>query len=252
MKRPRPGGSLVPKIPDNLAVKVIGLGGTGGIVARYGAMFLAAADPAKSVRMVLIDGDVFENSNATRMFFSRCGNKAAVTRDDLLERFRDSPLSLTAVEEYVTPENITRLIHPGNLVILTVDNHASRKLVGEYCATLDDICLISSGNDGVGADSTGTVQRGTFGNCQMCLRAGGHDVTPPLLKYHPELRNPADRLPTDRSCTELMASVPQVLFANLLSAAACLNAMWLYLCGVPGAAEVCFDIAEQRMAPMSL
>jgi hypothetical protein len=50
----------------------------------------------------------------------------------------------------------------------------------------------------------------------------------------------------------MVTSVPQVLFANLMSAACCLNAMWLYLCGGLGEPEVCFDIAEQRMAPIPI
>src|SRR5438477_13208689 len=101
-------------------------------------------------RMVLIDGDSFEPSNATRMFFSRAGNKAAVVRGELASRLADSPLTLIAIEEYVTAENIARLLGKGGageIVLLAVDNHATRKLISDYCETLSDICLISAGND---------------------------------------------------------------------------------------------------------
>src|SRR5579859_185026 len=89
---------LQPQLPDNVTVKSIGLGGVGSIVARYGALFLASL--GTEARLVLIDGDTFELSNSTRMFFGACGNKAAVTRDELLPRFTESNLSLLAIEEY--------------------------------------------------------------------------------------------------------------------------------------------------------
>jgi molybdopterin/thiamine biosynthesis adenylyltransferase len=233
---------------------VVGLGGVGGIAARYGAMFLAAQeDPC---RMVLIDGDRFESSNATRMFFTSHGNKGAVVRADLRERFADSALTLIALEQYVTPENIAQLLGPGGpgeIILLAVDNHATRKLVAEHCAKLDDICLISAGNDGVGVDkSTGKALHGTYGTCQIYVRQNGVDRSPNLSRFHPEIAAPADKLPTDRSCTELIASVPQLLFANLAAASHMLNAMWLYLSGSLDYAEACFDIALGRSAPVPL
>src|SRR5262249_33116348 len=93
---------LHPDIAEGASVKVIGLGGVGGIVTRYLAMFLASLQ--RGVRLVLIDGDQFELSNASRMYFSGHGNKAEVTRADLLPRFAESPLTLVAVPEIVTSE----------------------------------------------------------------------------------------------------------------------------------------------------
>ena len=101
--------SLEPNLAENASVKLIGLGGVGGIVARYGAMFLASL--GRAVRLVLIDGDSFEPSNASRMFFGDCGNKAAVTRAELLPRFAESALALIAIEEFVTADNLPRLLH---------------------------------------------------------------------------------------------------------------------------------------------
>jgi molybdopterin/thiamine biosynthesis adenylyltransferase len=244
--------TLVPDLPENATVKLIGLGGIGGIVARYGSLFLGSL--GRPVRMVLVDGDSFESSNQTRMFFGRNGNKAAVTRDDLVDRFADSPLSVLALEEYVTPENIERVISNGDIVLLAVDNHATRKLVNDHCAGLEDVVLISGGNDGI-EDAPGAVgprSRGTYGNCQIYIRRDGQDRSPSLTRFHPEIRNPQDALPTDKSCTELVASVPQILFANLSAASAILNAFWLYLCGSLHYSEVAFDIADGRMQPVPI
>lgn len=243
----RPHQVLRPQLASGAAVKLIGLGGVGSIVARYSAVFLASLD--QEVRVVLIDGDTFEPSNAARMLFSTCGNKAAVIGHELLTRFADCNLSLLAVEEFVTPENITRLIQRGDICLLCVDNHATRKLVNDYCAQLRDICLISGGNDGVGQDSSGTFARGTYGNVQIYLRRNGNDLTPSLVDHHAEIANPLDHSPGDLSCTELVNSTPQILFANLAVASAMLNTLFLHLADVLHYGELSFDIAEGLMRP---
>jgi hypothetical protein len=55
----------------------------------------------------------------------------------------------------------------------------------------------------------------TDGNVQLYVRRGGQDLTPDLCKYHPEIANPDDRLPTEMSCEELAQSDPQLYFTNL-------------------------------------
>lgn len=243
---------LVPELRGGQSVKIVGLGGTGGIVARYGCMFLAPLAKGRGARVVLIDGDSFEPGNAMRMFFSECGNKAAVTLAALRPRFAGSDLTLLAVEEYLTPENVGRLVRPRDLVLLCVDNHATRKLVSDHCATLDEVVLISAGNDGVGPDASGRVRRGSYGNCQVYVRRGGRDRSPSLTRYHAEIEDPADKLPTDLSCTDLLESVPQLLLANLAAASSMLNALWLYLSGGLGYSELAFDIALGLARPLDL
>ena len=241
----------LPQIPPDFSVKLIGLGGVGGIVARYLAIFLAAQ--RSSSRLVLIDGDSFEPSNATRMLFSACGNKASVLRAELLPRIEESLLTLLAIEEYVTPENIHRLLREDDLVILAVDNHASRKLVNDFCATqLRHVCVISGGNDGVAPSSHGVPRRGTYGSVQVFLRRDGQDASPSLARFHPEIAHPADRHPLDKNCTELITSVPQILFTNLQVATSILGTLWLYLCGDLHYSEVTFDLADALMRPVSL
>jgi hypothetical protein len=238
---------LRPRLPDHASVKLIGLGGVGQIVARYGALFLASL--GSEVRFVLIDGDTFEPANASRALFGRCGNKAAVLREELLGYFSESSLWLESVEEYVAPDNIDRLIHDADIVLLAVDNHATRRLLADACARLNDVCLLSGGNDGVGKDGSGTFRRGTYGNVQAYVRRNGQDVTTPLTRHHTEIAHPTDRLPSDQSCTELIASVPQILFTNLAVASAILNTLWLYLAGGLTYQELAFDIAEGLMRP---
>jgi molybdopterin/thiamine biosynthesis adenylyltransferase len=238
---------LKPKLPLECHVSVIGLGGVGSIVARYGSVFLASRD--HNVVLRLVDGDRFEPSNASRMLFGQHGNKARVVRRELLPRFRQSKLSIVPVARYVTPDNVNYLIEAGDIVLLCVDNHATRKLVNDHCSKLRNIVLISGGNDGVGKDSGGTVRQGTYGNVQIYIRKHGKDVTPSLTAYHPEIENPKDKPPNELNCTELVVSKPQILFSNLAVASAMLNTLLLYLSKQLHYAELSFDIAEGLSRP---
>jgi len=243
-----PGQVLQPRLPANAAVKLLGVGGVGGLVARPLAIFLAAQDA--NARLVLVDGDHFEPHNASRMFFASYGNKAVVMCDELLPRFADTSLTLVAIEEFVTQDNVARLIHEGDHILLCVDNHATRKLVNDHCTTLVNVCLLSGGNDGVEREASGRQRRGTFGNVQVYVRRDGRDVTPPLTWQHPEIAQPADRNPAEKNCTELVASTPQILFANQMVATAMLNTLWLHLCGALHYGEILFDIADGLMRPL--
>jgi hypothetical protein len=156
------------------------------------------------------------------------------------------------VPEYLTPDNLERLLRPADVVLLAVDNHATRKLVSDHVAGLDDALLLSGGNDGVGEDSHGRTRRGTFGNVQLFVRAGGQDVTPPLDAFHPEIERPADRRPDEEDCVTAALSTPQLLFANLQTATSLLSTLWLVLEQGAPYGELSFDIAAARMAPSPL
>lgn len=228
---------LIPNLPENSSIKIIGLGGVGSIVARYLSIFLAAQN--KECRLVLIDGDSFESSNATRMIFWSHGNKAEVVAEELRPRFIDSRLSLIAVPEYVKWSNLKVLIKDGDIVFLCVDNHASRKWISEHCEQLENTTMISGGNDGVDEK-----RNGTYGTVQLMTKG-----TPSLTTHHPEIAKPKDKHPDDLSCTDLVASTPQILFANLAVASAMLNTFFLHVCDASHYCELAFDIAEGLSRP---
>ncbi|MEQ8667811.1 MAG: ThiF family adenylyltransferase [Pirellulales bacterium] len=242
---------------DGIVVRVVGLGGIGAIVARYCCVFLASLRGESS--LILMDGDNFEPKNASRMLFSSHGNKAEVVRASLVEHVRDSQLTLVAVDEFIDRENVSCLISggPNEVVLLCVDNHPTRKLLSDYCQGrdgfpgVDDLCLISGGNDGVGPDSSGVHRRGSYGNVQIYIRRSGTDISPSLTTFHPEIDRPAQSTAQEH-CTEAIASTPQLLFANLMAASAICNAFWLYLCGSLHYSELGFDIADGKMRPLGL
>jgi hypothetical protein len=234
---------LVCGLPEGSRLKVIGLGGIGCIVLEYLAVFLKGL--ARPVRLVLIDGDRFEVANARRMVFGKVGNKAEVKAAEVAAWLGSTEVSVVAVPEYVSPENLERLVRPGDHVLLCVDNHPTRKLVSEHCGRLSDVALFSGGNDGVDPPR----ERGTYGNVQIYVRQGGRDVTAPLTRFHPEIANPKGKLPTEASCAELAASTPQILFTNLAVASALLSAFFAHTCGRLTYQEVKLDIVEARMLP---
>lgn len=233
---------LKPELIPNTSIKVIGLGGVGSIVARYLSIFLASLD--QECRLVLIDGDSFEMSNSSRMIFGDCGNKAEVIRQELVPRFVHSKLSITHVPEYVNENNVTRLLQEHDIIFLCVDNHSTRKLINAFFQYRSDTLVISGGNDGVNEK-----RNGTYGTVQYYKRLMEQDQTPSLIKYHPEIATPSDKHPEDKSCTDLIATTPQILFTNLAVASAMLNTFLLHCCDKLHYSELAFDIAAGKMRP---
>jgi predicted dinucleotide-binding enzyme len=227
-----------------LRVKIVGCGGIGGHVAPNLCRFLHAE--RRAAHVVLVDGDAYEERNRARMRFGALDNKAVVMARELAREFGDV-LTVEPVPEYVTPANVEALIAEHDVVFLAVDNHATRRLVDDRAAALRDVTLVSGGNDGVddGHD-------GTYGNVQVVRRAGGRALTNALGRFHPEIREPGDRLPSDLGCAELAAAgAPQLLFTNLAVAAAMLNAFYGVLRGGGGYEEVYVDILRNRVVPVA-
>jgi molybdopterin/thiamine biosynthesis adenylyltransferase len=218
-----------------LEIKAIGIGGVGCALLPFLCRYLQYA--GERARLTLIDGDQFDRKNAPRQAFGHLGNKAEVKAAELAREFE--ALSFRAVPEFVTEENVARLIAEGQVVFLMVDNHASRHVVSAHAATLSNLTLISGGNDY------------EDGNIQLYLRQDGQDRTPSLGRYHPEIAHPQDQHPAAMSCEELLAAgAPQLLFTNLMVAALMLNAFYAWRQGRLGYSEVYLDIVENICRPV--
>ena len=181
-------------------ISVIGLGGVGSILVERLCRFLNYSSDI-TAEILLVDGDEYEQKNYERQEFSRIGNKADIKATELEMKFKD--LRFHAFEAFVNESTIEGVIKEGDIVFLCVDNHKTRMIVSNYCKKLQDVILISGGNDFVD------------GNVQIYVRKAGKDITPDLCAYHPEIANPDDKLPEEMSCEELANSEPQLYFANL-------------------------------------
>jgi len=220
---------------------VIGLGGVGGLVLRLLVQFLYSE--GRRATVVAVDGDHFEERNRARMLFGRPGPKAVVLTEEISEIYGDR-VTIVPVPRYVTARNAGDLIGEGDVVFCQPDNHATRRVVERRCMRLRSVTLFSGGNDGVENDKTGT-----FGNVQVYRRKDGRNLSNPLSRFHPEIANPADRLPTAQGCTAALASAPQLLFTNATVAAAMLGAFYSWRAGRLDFEEVYFDILTGRMVP---
>jgi molybdopterin/thiamine biosynthesis adenylyltransferase len=219
-----------------LEIKAIGIGGIGCALLPFLCRYLQYS--GERARVTLIDGDRFERGNAARQAFSGLGNKAEVKAGELAREYE--AVAFRSKPEYVTEDNVARLIGAGEVVFLMVDNHASRHLVSNHASSLADLSLISGGNDY------------EDGNVQVYIRQGGLDLTPSLARYHPEIAAPGDRNPAELSCEELMAAgAPQLLFANLMVASLMLNAFYALREGRLTYSEVYLDILQNATRAVS-
>ena len=228
-------------------VVIIGLGGIGSFLARLVMIFLSSLRGVR-VELLLVDGDLFEERNRERMEVPELGNKADVLCDHLGGELGRAGLYVRPVPEYLDEHNASEIIHEGDVVLSCVDNHATRKIISDHCSGLDDVTLISGGNDGI-EDG----QLGTYGNLQVFERRGGEEINPPLTRFHPEIDDPADEVP-EPSCADLAASsAPQIVFTNHLAASLMAGAFYRILrADTPTIYdEVCFDVLEGQAIPRS-
>jgi molybdopterin/thiamine biosynthesis adenylyltransferase len=200
-------------------IKVIGCGGIGTWLLDPLCMFLNFDSPKTEI--TLIDGDVFEEKNRRRQKFSNGGNKAQAKAAELLELYPD--LYISAEPDYITSNNVVRHLRNDDTVFLCVDNHATRKLVGGRCEELDNVVLISGGNEL------------HDGNVQVHIREQKKNLTLPIVnKHHPEIINPDDHNPGEAhfGCGALVAATPQLVFMNNAIATMMCNAYYAYTNGV--------------------
>jgi molybdopterin/thiamine biosynthesis adenylyltransferase len=186
-----------------LKVKVVGCGGIGSwLVDPLCTMLNYSAVP--SIEVSLIDGDSYEERNRERQNFTEIGPKATITAARLREKFPrlmfwDHPV-------YLTDANIISLIRENDVVALCVDNHKTRKLVSDRACELDDVTIISGGNEL------------TDGNVFTHVRRDGKNLTLPLAnKYQPNILKPSDKNPGDdkeHGCQVMAAAEPQLIATN--------------------------------------
>lgn len=182
-------------------IVIVGLGGVGSALSAMIARYVSYSSKATMGQITLVDGDSYEPKNEVRQDFDALGNKAEVKAQQLSTQFPRAEFKV--VKEFIDTKNVGNIISEKTIVFLCVDNHKTRKIVSEHCSTLQNIVVISGGNEM------------TDGNVQIFIRKGGADQTPSLLTYHPEIANPVDKLPSEMSCEELASSSPQLYFANL-------------------------------------
>lgn len=223
-------------------VKIIGLGGIGSYLAeplcRY-LNYLSKLPNAESYEVTLIDGDKYESKNQDRQIFDRFENKAEVTAEMLRKKF--IKIHFRHKGEYIIPDNVVSLVREKDLIFLCVDNHKTRKLVSDRCKELDDVTLISGGNEK------------TDGNVIYYRRQDGEDVTRSPCDLHGQIMNPTDKNPGEggerQGCEEIALEDPQLLITNFAAASHMLNVFYASTQDRAKFEQVFFDILSQRSRP---
>lgn len=220
-------------------IKVIGAGGIGSHLLEPLARYLSYTPD--NIEITVIDGDQFEDRNRERQRFANAANKATETVNQLSQQF--TKIHFRAKAEYITDENVVASVRENDIVFLCVDNHATRKLVSDRCQELDNVVLISGGNDY------------TDGNVIVYIRKDGKDVTKAPTALYPKIAKPEDKNPgtltaTERQgCEQEARTNPQLLFTNLAIASCMCNCYYAYEQGKAGFEQVYIDILTQRMRP---
>jgi len=187
-----------------MEITIVGLGGIGSVLSNMISRYINSKNINPRPCIKLVDGDSYEEKNFERQEFSRFGNKASIKAQELSLKFRN--ISFIDVPEYLGSNSISSIIQENSIVFVSVDNHKTRKLVSDYAKNLNNIIIISGGNEL------------TDGNVQIYIRKEGVDVSPSLTDYHPEIDNPIDKSPDQKSCEELSVSEPQLYFTNCMVA----------------------------------
>ncbi len=200
-------------------ITVIGLGGIGSSLIEPLVRF---TQYNKVCEFTLIDGDLYELKNANRQRVSI--NELNRSKSDVCsERMRKifDCVKINSVHTFITPTNIRRYINENDIVMMCVDNHATRKLVQEHCSRLRTVTLISGGNNY------------TDGNVQVFRKERGKILSAPITTHHPEIEFPSDKRPDEVGCDEAVASCM-------------LNAYYAIINNQLNYSEVYFDIISNK------
>ncbi|MGD0088294.1 MAG: ThiF family adenylyltransferase [Planctomycetota bacterium] len=198
-------------------IVVIGLGGIGTWFVTPFARFLH--EQRFGGELVMADGDTFSALNAHRqdMEATDLGKHKAAALAERLSRTMPG-LHIRTFTEYVTADNAAQVVKEKSLAIVAVDNHPARATVARHAASLNDVCVLSAGNEKYD------------GNVHVYLRRAGKDLCTSLLERHPEIAKSRSGDRATLGCDELITlGQPQLLVTNFLAATALLvafHALW--------------------------
>ncbi|SRR6266404_5284614 len=158
------------RILDRLKVAIVGVGGTGSIVAEQLVR-------AGIKNFVLIDPDRIETSNVTRLFGSDAASigrekvKVVATHLNDLGANRVQTVVDTAIRQ-----PILMLLKDADVIFSCVDNDRSRSILNrfayQYLIPVVDVGVRLDGRSGDIQRAAGRVS--VVGNSMLCLRCSGH------------------------------------------------------------------------------
>lgn len=196
-------------------VFVIGVGGTGGHLAAPLARLVAYHPNTQNAKVMFIDGDEFEEKNATRQLVgqSQIGlNKARAMVDFCA--YQGLIENIECKEDFVSSATFIPMLRKSKspMVVCCVDNDATRLAIINAISMVceEDFFFISPGN----SDGTETVK----GQTLYWGKVDGNSVGINPAEIYPNIENPQDSVPHKGSCSLNAPSRPQLIAANFFAA----------------------------------
>jgi len=128
-----------------MEISIIGLGGIGSVLVNTISRFLNSNENLKPITIKLVDGDDYEYKNISRQEFYNYGNKANVKKRELSNRFQN--IDYLDFQMFLDENNISEIVTENSIVFVSVDNHKTRRLVSNYAKKLNNVIVISGGNE---------------------------------------------------------------------------------------------------------
>lgn len=112
-------------------IAVVGSGGLGGYVIEMLARFGIG-------RLIIIDGDVFDETNLNRQLYANEDNLGCVKVDEAKKRVKKvhSGVQVMPFHRILTKDNAHELLKGADLVMDCVDNVQARFIMADACSTL--------------------------------------------------------------------------------------------------------------------
>ena len=188
---------------------VVGCGGIGGNYVKELGRFLYKNNHIKRCKIIIVDGDLVEESNISRQPFlpEDIGrNKAEVMAEILTNTFHiecgffpgfiDNHFQLKRMEE----EDMCTVL------VGAVDNHVCRKVMHKYFKEANTLYYFDAANE----YSAGEVVVGA----KIC----GNEIYPDRVHYFPEILEDNAVAKSEESCQAVNISAPQHILTNLVAA----------------------------------
>ena len=229
---------------------IVGAGGIGSWLSAGLVRLLEWKFPGSF--LIIVDGDNYEKKNLERQDFAQIGNKASVKALELSKQFLNT--TIIPVPKWVVADGFqggedsstkicaSDLIVENDVVIAVVDNFAARKILFDAASKLDNVDVLTGGNDD-----------NLFGSVYHYRRRNGMDVTSHPGVTHDEYHNPPDRNPGEMSCQERaeIDGGTQILATNMAVAAYILGRIQKTIVSdqSPEETEIYFDLGLGMSQP---
>jgi len=139
----------------------------------------------------LVDGDKYEEKNLNRQLFSDFENKALTQARHYNNLYNN--ININFIDKYITEDNINKIVKDDDVVLLCVDNNATRKMFDNYISNdnIKNLTIINGGNEYYD------------GGIMVMVKQSGVMITKTFSELHPEILEDVDKNPNELSCDEL-------------------------------------------------